>query len=112
VVELCPPFDLVVDDGSHVRSHIIASFEALFPAVNPGGLYTIEDLDAVYPRSLGRSYDTAGSVASIAKSLSDDSNLDRRHLAAVRVGRPREPARSRATVGAARWRSVALLCDE
>jgi Methyltransferase domain len=42
------PFDVVVDDGSHINRHIIASFSFLFPRLKPGGLYIIEDLGASY----------------------------------------------------------------
>ena len=37
-------FDVVIDDGSHINSHILLSFTALWPHVNPGGLYVMEDL--------------------------------------------------------------------
>lgn len=37
------PFDIIVDDGSHMQSHIITSFETLFPLLSPGGFYVIED---------------------------------------------------------------------
>ena len=84
VVELCAPFDLVVDDGSHIRSDVITSFEALFPAVKPGGLYAVEDLVAVYRPSHGGSPKSAReSAADPAKLLLDDLNLDRRPVAAV-----------------------------
>lgn len=39
-----PRFRLVVDDGSHVPSHQQISLAALFPSLEPGGLYVIEDL--------------------------------------------------------------------
>jgi hypothetical protein len=42
------PFDIIVDDGSHVQSHIIASFEALFPLMKSGGIYVIEDTQTSY----------------------------------------------------------------
>jgi MycE methyltransferase N-terminal len=42
------PFDIIIDDGSHISTHIIASFNALFPHVKPGGLYVIEDLASSY----------------------------------------------------------------
>ncbi len=42
------PFDIIIDDGSHVQSHIITSFETLFPLMNPGGIYVIEDTQTSY----------------------------------------------------------------
>lgn len=42
------PFDIVIDDGSHISSHVIASFETLFPCMAEGGLYVIEDLQTAY----------------------------------------------------------------
>lgn len=39
-----PRFGLVVDDGSHASSHQQVSLAALFPYVEPGGMYVIEDL--------------------------------------------------------------------
>jgi cephalosporin hydroxylase len=37
------PLDLVIDDASHLHAPTKASFEAVFPALRPGGLYVIED---------------------------------------------------------------------
>lgn len=42
------PFDVVVDDGSHLNPHVITSFHALFQHVRPGGLYVIEDVQTSY----------------------------------------------------------------
>ena len=39
----CGPWDVVVDDGSHMTSHQITSFEVLWPHVKAGGFYAIED---------------------------------------------------------------------
>jgi len=36
-------FDLIIDDGSHRNDHVIKSFELLFPRLNDGGLYIVED---------------------------------------------------------------------
>ncbi|WP_419896142.1 class I SAM-dependent methyltransferase [Roseomonas sp. USHLN139] len=44
------PFDLIIDDGSHVWKHQIDSFNTLFPSLRPGGLYIIEDLDTSHGR--------------------------------------------------------------
>jgi tetratricopeptide (TPR) repeat protein len=35
---------IIIDDGSHRADHIINSFESLFPALQNGGLYIVEDL--------------------------------------------------------------------
>ena len=43
LVELADELDLVVDDASHTYEETRASFEFLFPLLNPGGIYVIED---------------------------------------------------------------------
>lgn len=47
-------FDMIVDDGGHYNHMLMVSFEELWPELNPGGLYVMEDLH------VGRSirYDT------------------------------------------------------
>jgi hypothetical protein len=47
------PLDVVIDDGSHVNEHVITSFNALFPLLNEGGLYLIEDLQSSYWPAFG-----------------------------------------------------------
>jgi hypothetical protein len=42
------PFDIIIDDGSHVNEHVRTSFEELFGCVRPGGYYVIEDLHTSY----------------------------------------------------------------
>jgi hypothetical protein len=49
--QLCSmgPFDIIIDDGSHVPKHMIFSFFSLFKnCLNPGGLFVIEDLETNY----------------------------------------------------------------
>jgi 23S rRNA U2552 (ribose-2'-O)-methylase RlmE/FtsJ len=36
-------FDIILDDGSHINRDVIKSFELLFPLLNDGGLYIVED---------------------------------------------------------------------
>jgi SAM-dependent methyltransferase len=37
------PFDIIIDDGSHLNKDVINSFELLFPLLNNNGLYLVED---------------------------------------------------------------------
>lgn len=40
--------DIIIDDGSHINEHVIKSFSILFPLLNMGGIYAIEDLQTSY----------------------------------------------------------------
>ncbi|HJW30670.1 MAG TPA: class I SAM-dependent methyltransferase, partial [Saprospiraceae bacterium] len=42
------PFDIIIDDGSHNQSDILASLATLFPLLKPGGIYVIEDTQTSY----------------------------------------------------------------
>lgn len=48
VVDEMGGVDVVLDDGSHIASHQLASLKALFRRVNTGGLYIVEDLHTSY----------------------------------------------------------------
>jgi len=68
------PFDIVIDDGSHINDHIHNSFRTLFPHLRPGGLYVIEDLWTSYaPGYGGTDQRSAASGTSIGllKTLAD-----------------------------------------
>lgn len=58
------PFDIIIDDGSHIQSHIITSFETLFPLMKPGGIYVIEDTMTSYRPSYEGSTEEMDSVNS------------------------------------------------
>lgn len=42
-------FNVIIDDGSHVRRHQRVSMETLLPFLSPGGLYVVEDLGRNFP---------------------------------------------------------------
>ena len=48
-------YDIILDDGSHLPAHQIISLKYLFPALNPGGLYIIEDIETSYWNKPGAS---------------------------------------------------------
>lgn len=43
-------YDVLIDDGSHLPSHQLISFESLWPHIKPGGIYVIEDIETNYWR--------------------------------------------------------------
>jgi hypothetical protein len=44
--------DILIDDGSHISSHQIKSFQYLYPNINSQGFYIIEDLRNSYEESV------------------------------------------------------------
>jgi len=46
-------FDIILDDGGHTMVDQIVSFKTLFPYLNSGGLYIIEDLHTSYWTNFG-----------------------------------------------------------
>ncbi len=43
ILKLYPNPDIIIDDASHVHPYTINTFETLFPILNSGGTYIIED---------------------------------------------------------------------
>lgn len=48
LVEEFGEFDIILDDGSHMMSHVKASFDELYPSVGRNGIYLVEDLHTAY----------------------------------------------------------------
>lgn len=72
IVERHGPFDVIIDDGSHVGRHQHASFAALFSALRPGGVYVIEDLATAYREDYeGGPPGTAGTSATLLQQSVD-----------------------------------------
>jgi hypothetical protein len=64
------PFDIVIDDGSHLNRHQIFTFEALFESVSKDGLYVLEDVQTSYWP------DRVGPVAWDGAHIGDDRFAD------------------------------------
>lgn len=75
------PFDIIVDDGSHMASHIITTFETMFPYVIAGGMYVMEDLHTQYLKTYGGEgtltspRDGPGTATQYLKHLVDEMNF-------------------------------------
>ncbi len=46
-------FDIIIDDGGHTMTQQIVNFTTLFPYLNSGGMYIVEDLHTSYWKSHG-----------------------------------------------------------
>lgn len=68
--------DIVLDDGSHVMSHIAASFNALYLQLPKNGVYLVEDLHTAYwPEYEGGAH-VPGSFIQFAKGMVDELNWE------------------------------------
>jgi cephalosporin hydroxylase len=43
-------YDIIIDDGSHVNEYTLKSFKFLWPHLNSGGVYILEDMICSYDR--------------------------------------------------------------
>jgi hypothetical protein len=68
--------DIVLDDGSHVMQHVLASFAFLYGRTSPTGVYMVEDLHTAYWPEYGGGLRREGSFIEIAKGLIDELNAD------------------------------------
>lgn len=71
VVEEMGPPDIILDDGSHVAKHQMASFRTLFPLLKDGGLYVIEDICTSYWRAWSGGLRRKGTAIELSKELID-----------------------------------------
>jgi hypothetical protein len=69
------PFDMILDDGSHMNEHVIYSFQHLWGSVKSGGVYVIEDIGTSYWDEWGGGYLRNNTSMEYFKKLSDDINF-------------------------------------
>jgi len=73
VIDRVGPPDVIIDDGSHVGEHIVASFTTLWPRLADGGLYVIEDMHTAYdPEFGGGPRGTEGTSIRLVADLLDE----------------------------------------
>jgi hypothetical protein len=74
---------LINDDGSHIPEHQILSFDVLFPLLQPGGVYIIEDIEVSYwtkngiygyPTNYG--YQSSKNISEVFKLVADYVNRE------------------------------------
>jgi hypothetical protein len=71
-------FDVIIDDGSHRPAHIRKTFRILFPLLNEGGVYAIEDTQTSYWPEWGGNEDLQSRTTTMAlvKDLIDGLNYE------------------------------------
>jgi len=70
------PFDMILDDGSHVNRHVITSFNHLIDYVKPECVYVIEDTCTSYWEEYEGGFRNLDSSIEFAKNLVDDVNFN------------------------------------
>ena len=68
--------DIVLDDGSHQMSHMIASFHGLYPRMPKNGVYVAEDLHAAYWEEFEGGLRKPSTFIELCKNLIDELNAD------------------------------------
>jgi hypothetical protein len=83
------PFDIVIDDGSHMVDHVLTSFTFIYPRLPPAGIYIVEDTQTSFHPGAGGSPAGHATIFSLASSLTlamhrregYDTTLDQENLA-------------------------------
>ena len=75
VIEKHGPFDLIIDDGSHMQSHMIFSFEKLFPELKKSGIYIVEDTCCSYWEEYEGGLNKSNTSIEYLKSLIEHVNF-------------------------------------
>lgn len=68
------PFDIIIDDGSHLQMDVLTSFSFLYPKLKKGGIYFIEDLHTAYLRGYSGGISSPFNFVSIASKYVHDLN--------------------------------------
>jgi cephalosporin hydroxylase len=64
-------FDVILDDGSHLSAHQIATMRYLYPRISPTGVYLVEDTNTSYVARYEGGYKRHGTFMEHCKDLVD-----------------------------------------
>jgi len=74
-LQFMPEIDVLIDDGSHVQTHMVMSFINFFPSLAENGVYIIEDTHTNYSPEHQESFLGIG-LYDYFKGLSERLNID------------------------------------
>lgn len=69
-----PSIDIIVDDGSHMMPHQIASFDLLYGKLNDHGIYLVEDTHTCYWPEYGGGLNRPDTFMEFVKNKVDEIN--------------------------------------
>ena len=69
------PFDMILDDGSHINEHVIFSFKQLWDSIKPSGVYVVEDCGTSYYEDYGGGRYKEGTMIEYFKGIIDEVNF-------------------------------------
>jgi len=69
--ERVPHIDILIDDGGHRMDQQIATFEELYPHIQPNGIYLCEDMHTSLWANFGGGYRRDGTFLEYSKALID-----------------------------------------
>ena len=75
IAEFGPP-DIVLDDGSHMMTDILASFNTIYPKMRSNSIYCVEDLHTAYWSEYGGGLKQKDTFIEVCKELIDHLNAD------------------------------------
>lgn len=70
--------EIIVDDGSHLNEHVIETFKILFPRLESGGVYCVEDTQTSYQESFNgdsKNLNNPQTMMNYFKTLIDSVNI-------------------------------------
>ena len=75
--------DIIIDDGSHINTHVITTFKFLFPLLKDNGIYAVEDTQTSYWKKVGgiewggtSDFSSTETTMGYFKSLTDGLNYE------------------------------------
>ena len=74
IVEEFDTPSIIIDDGSHIQSHVNNTFCLLYPQLSQDGVYLVEDLHTAYWPDHGGGLHAPGSFIQRCKGLVDEIN--------------------------------------
>ena len=70
--ELYGPFDIIIDDGSHINEHMVETFDFMFPLLNKNGYYVVEDLHCCYWKNFSDSKKMIHKISQLIDDLNSN----------------------------------------